>query len=134
MHEALSYVNTKHVLNRMSIEYEYDFCENIGNSNCVRTNANDQIIYAQREGRKIYSRFVINRKAEPCSKIVAVLRQPTYSMERTYILLTAFIGSFREAEPVHRRTTGLFGGYWSTHAIVWGSEISYLVRNKICPW
>lgn len=97
-----------------------EFDRIIGETICVRTGLQDEIVYAQRPCRAGLSRFVRNRQAEPCSTLVVILKKALE--EGTYVLISAFFGTRPEPEPWDRNATERSVEFWSSHALVWGSE------------
>lgn len=95
-----------------------DFKEHIGTSSCVETHEGDEIVYAQRVGRAGLTRFVKNRDVAPTTHVTVVLK----SIPEGFILLTAYFGETSEVEPWDARATDTSRRFWSTHALVWGSE------------
>jgi hypothetical protein len=79
----------------------------------------DEIVFAKRPGRFGLTRFVKNRKPEPCSKVVVILKKGNYD---EVVLVTAFVGHRPEPEPWDRNATAKSQAFWSTRALVWGSE------------
>ena len=107
----------------------------VGLTDCVATSSKDAIIFAQREGRNGLTRFVLDRKPEPCSSIVIICKQAEELRERGYILVTAFLGSESEPEPWDRRATPAALRFWSDHALIWNSvPVLPDTLTAICPW
>jgi len=127
--DALSRVNTG---NRPFIEVEIDFNRIIGKTICVKTDSNDHIVYAQRANRKGFSRFVLDRDAEPSSKVMVVMKKADNTGE--YLLITAFIGSKPEVEPWDPHATSASFVFWKNHALVLTGEISPDTFTELCPW
>ena len=127
--EALSHVFTR---NQGFIEVEIDFKRVIGSSICVETDSNDRIVYAQRPNRKGHSRFVLDRKAEPSSKVMVVLKKSSNVSE--YLLITAFIGGKAEVEPWDQRATKDSCLFWQNHALVLDDSILPGTLTNQCPW
>lgn len=112
---------------------ELDFGRVIGNSSCVPTSEKDTIVYAFRPKRNGATRFVKNRKPEPCSTAVVILKRNNH--EPYYVLITAFIGHASGPEPWDARATDANREFWRTHALVWGSEeVIPGTETAICPW
>lgn len=129
--EALSRVESQR---RGFILAEVDFDRVVGESVCVATGPRDQIVYAQRPKRFGLSRFVKNRKPEPCSSVVVILKTAD-GQPGAYVLVTAFIGLKSEPEPWDRNATVNSRSFWSTHALVWGSEpVIDGTETPHCPW
>ena len=121
---------------------EVFFDRPIGETICVTTTAGDQIVYAKRPKRWGHSRFVLNRKPEQCSSLVAILKAGDAG---EYVLITSFVGCRPEPEPWDRRNFSQQPNpqeserrareFWYSHALVWGSEetIPGTETNR-CPW
>ena len=112
--EVLSKIETKQ---KPFLKETIDLGRIVGKSICVETNAEDEIIHAQRKGRNGPTRFVKNREAEPCSNVTVVLKKAQEF--RKYILVTAFFGDSPEPEPWDRNATPQSEKFWSTHALLW---------------
>ena len=111
---------------------EVDLDQIIGETVCVPTTDADEIVWAQRPKRFGLTRFVKNRTAEQCSKVVVILKKGDRG---DYVLITAFVGSRPEPEPWDRNATPKSVEFWSTHALVWGSEeIIHGTETNQCPW
>jgi len=108
----------------------------VGESTCVATDASDQIVYAQRPKRFGLTRFVKNRQSEPCSSVVVILKTADGERDRgKYVLVTAFIGSKPEPEPWDRNSTEKSVEFWSSNALIWGSEpVIPGTETEACPW
>ena len=110
---------------------EVTFSGVIGETTCVATGAGDQVVFAQRLKRFGLTRFVKGKSPEPCKSIVVILKK----VENGYVLITAFIGHKAEPEPWDRNATPASKEFWSTHALVWGSEeIIPGTQTDISPW
>lgn len=96
-----------------------EFDKEIGNSNCVETNNEDEIIYAQRPFRKGRTRFVKNRAPEPTNKLTLILKKRDAG---GYVLIGAFLDPKAEPEPWDKNKTSESQEFWNTHALIWGSE------------
>ncbi len=121
---------------------EVDFGRPIGETTCVATAAGDQVIYAKRPRRWGHSRFVRNRKPELCSSLVVILKAGD---DGEYVLITAFVGHRPQPEPWDRKNFSqqpnpreaerLAREFWSSHALVWGSEETIPGTEMArCPW
>ncbi len=108
--------------------------EIVGESVCVTTELRDQIVYAQRPKRFGLTRFVKNRKPEPCKSVVVILKTAD-GQPGAYVLVTAFIGQKAEPEPWDRNATANSREFWNSHALVWGAEpIIEATETPVCPW
>lgn len=128
--EALARINADG--RRYFIE-EVDFGRPVGETSRVATKQDDQIVYAQRANRGGLTRFVMNRKAEPCSAVTVVLKRD--DRDDYYILITAFVGHRAEPEPWDQKATPQSAAFWSSQALVWGSEeVVPGTETVVCPW
>lgn len=120
---------------------EVDFGQPIGETICVPTGPGDEIVYAKRPKRFGHSRFVKNRKPEPCNTLVVILKAGDFD---EYVLITAFVGKRPQPEPwdIHnfsqqpnpQEAERLAREFWNSHAIIWGCEevINHTITE--CPW
>lgn len=99
-----------------------DFNEVIGESRCVQTGPEDEIVFAQRVGRFGLSRFVVNKDPVPTSELTVILRKS----DAGYEVITTFIGPKAEKEPWDKTADSTSTEFWRTHALVWGSEATVL--------
>jgi len=129
-------------LGREFLVEEVVFDRPIGETVCVATAADDQIVYAKRPGRWGNSRFVLNRTPESCSALVVILKAVGCG---EYVIVTAFIGHRPEPEPWDRRNFSQQADpadaerrarkFWASHALVWGSEeVVPGTETTRCPW
>ena len=63
------------VMDKRQVLVERDLGRIVGTTNLVETTNKDDIIYANRIGRKSYSRFARSRDPIPCRSIIVVLRK-----------------------------------------------------------
>ena len=98
------------------LEKEHSFGRTVGTRSCVPTGEGDQIVYAQRPGRKGLTRFVKGREEAPSDTAVVVLKKD--ERKGHYILITAFIGRKSALEPWDERATDKDRDFWSCHALV----------------
>lgn len=96
-----------------------DFKEAFGRSRCVETTEEDEIVYAQRVGRRGSTRFVKGCATKPTSELTVVLKKAETG---GYIVITAFWGPKPEPEPWDPHATEASEAYWQKHALVWGTE------------
>jgi hypothetical protein len=135
--DALARIESK---GRNFLIEEVDFGSTIGETVCVPTGPGDVVVFAQRPNRRGLSRFVKNRKSEPCSSVVVILKTAD-GEPGAYVLLTAFIGRKPEPEPWDRnaiRTSDDLArakAFWGSRALVWGSEaVLPGTETYQCPW
>lgn len=101
--------------------------EFLGWSTCVPVSLQDEVIYAVRRGRTGWTRFVRNRKGEPCTSLKMVLR---WSPDQEVVLLrTAFIGRNSPPEPwssgAAESPEALQNSrdFWARHALIWDDSV-----------
>jgi len=134
--EALPQINAA---DRDFIIVEFDFGRTIGDTTCVPTNEQDEIVFAQRPNRAGHTRFVKNRLPESSSTLVVILkrfaREVPEDPEQFYVIITAFIGRKAEPEPWDPRATPESASFWSTNALLWGAEeVLPETETTTCPW
>lgn len=112
---------------------EVDFGQPIGETICVATGPQDQIVYAKRPRRFGHSRFVLNRTAEQCSSLIVILKKA--EEDDFYVCITAFVGHKAEPEPWDRNATEQSAKFWLNHALIWRSEETVPgTQTAECPW
>lgn len=144
LHEPVSSLLSEVLANtesngRQFFIHTHDFGRVVGETTGVQTAPGDEIIFAQRKGRRGLTRFVKNRPAQPCSEVTVILKRDDVD-RNVYVLITAFIGGTPQPEPWDQniRTQEEFQRaveHWSTHALVWGTEeIIPGTETTQCPW
>jgi hypothetical protein len=129
--EALAKIET---MGRSFLIEEVVFDHIIGETTCVGTGSTDEIVFAKRPKRFGLTRFVKNRRPEPCSSVVVILKTAD-GQPGAYVLVTSFVGGKPEPEPWDRNATGNSVAFWSSHALIWGSEEIVLgTETTQCPW
>ena len=124
------------------VEAQVDLDRIVGETQCVATGVSDTIIFAQRPRRFGLTRFVNNRQPEPCTTVAVVLKK---DVAGHYVLITAFIGALAPPEPWDRRAFGFkpdprraeaeSRAFWSSHALVWGTqEVVLGTETEKSPW
>lgn len=111
------------VADQVVVKTSIDMGQIIGLTDCVETTQYDEIVYAKRPGRPGKTRFVMNRKQQPCSHVTVIMKR----IGDHFRLLTSFIGHVAEKEPFDKsiRTDEEFmqsKHFWDRHALVWGSQ------------
>ena len=86
----------------------------VGTTNLVKTEKDDEILYAKRIGRTSYSRFVKHKKPVKCSNIVIVLRKGSTG----YNLWTSMCGSILPKEAYIEDSN-----FNKTHALVYDEKL-----------
>ena len=111
------------------IEKQMD--EYIGCTDLVETKEGDEIVYALRPLRSIYSRFVKNKKSVPSKWVTLNIRKE----KEMYVLHTAFVGRLTPSFPGDDYLPDQSKEFWACHALVWGSqEIIPGSETDKCPW
>ena len=115
---------------RNFIEEEISFPDEIGVSHCVETTGRDQIIFAQRKGRKGLTRFVKDRAPEPTNSVFVVLKKDS---KHRYVLITGFVGARPEPEPWDEKAFAHSKNpqeaksrsieFWKRHALVYSPDL-----------
>lgn len=109
-----------------------DIGEEVGTIDLVETDEQDEVVYAKRPLRDVYSRFVKNKTSRPTSWVTIDLRK---SGDNEYSLHTAFTGRLTPSFPGGDYLPDQSKQFWSTHALVWGSqEIVPGSETVECPW
>lgn len=128
--KALSDIYAGDILVRIQI----DAGEIVGTRDLIETVPEDTIVYAIREKRATYSRFVKNRQPIGSSHFVVDMRKSTpNSMD--YYLYTAYVGILTPSFPGGDYLPEQSITFWSNHALVWGSqEIIPGTITTTCPW
>lgn len=128
--EALSRINSA---GKDFLVEEIDFGRSIGETVCVPTSDADEIVWAQRPGRFGLTRFVKNREPEACNAVTVILKRD--DVEDSYVLITGFVGHRPEPEPWDWNATPQSVAFWSSHALIWGSEpVIPGTETTTCPW
>jgi len=114
------------------VSLEYDTDHIVGNMDLVETDSKDEIVYAIRKNRDIYTRFVKNREPVPTSYITVILRK---NNEGNYILWSAWIGRLVPTSPGNPDSTPVSKPFWDKHALVFGRQpiIEETLTDKY-PW
>lgn len=111
------------------IEKQMD--EYIGYTDLVETKDRDEIVYALRPLRSVYSRFVKNKKSVPSKWVTLNIRKE----KEMYVLHTTFVGRLTPSFPGDDYLPDQSKAFWACHALVWGSqEIIPGSETEKCPW
>lgn len=99
----------------------------IGLTSCVAVTEADEVVLAVRKGRQGPTPMVKDRKPEPCSSVVLILKKA--SDGNSFVLITAFVGEGSEPEPwdkqlvpgtvAHERAVK----FWQAHALIYDEEV-----------
>ncbi len=114
------------------VRSEHGMGDVVGTTDLVTTDEDDEIVYAKRPRRQMYSRFVKGKEPTPTSWITIALRK---TAEREYMLYTAFVGRNTPSFPGGDYLPEQSKQFWSNHALVWGSqEVIPGSERMDCPW
>ena len=126
--EVISNLESMHDCQR----FEINMGREIGTSDLVETDEYDDIVYAKRPNRDLYSRFVKNKKPIPTSWITLELKEVD---DQTYEIFTAYIGRITPPFPGNTFETTESKAFWGKHALAWGKqEIVVGSETTVSPW
>jgi hypothetical protein len=112
--------------------FEYDSNRIIGTTDLVTTTEADNIIFAKRVNRDIYTRFTKSQSPQECSTVTISLKKFS---DMKYELWSAWIGYIGPSFPGDANETANSKPYWSKHALVWGNqEIQEGTETLEQPW
>jgi hypothetical protein len=96
-------------------------CErNIGHHHCLPVTPEDKIVYAIRENRRGFSRFVLGHEGAMSPVATLILKKIPNVSE--LVLMTGFIGEAAPAEMWEKNADDAVSEFWQTHALAWGTE------------
>lgn len=118
---------------------EISFDMDIGYCNLVKVDGNDEVIYAKRSGRDIYTKFVKGKEPTRTNSLMVILKR-SYKNHKEYSLITMYPGnkSCKEPQDKNIRTKQeLIESleFWSDKALVYDKSI--IQPNSIrtrCPY
>lgn len=113
--------------------------KNIGYCSLVKTAQGDEIIYAKRLNRNIYTRFIKNKRPILTNSMTIILNR-NRKKSNEYYLITMFPGdeSFKEPEDLNIRTKEELIEcleFWEKHALTYDKSI--IQENSVidyCPY
>lgn len=113
--------------------------EMIGYCNLVHTTKEDEIIYAKRLERELYTRFVKGRTPVETNNVLIVLRK-NETREDAYDFITMYPGFPSEKEPEDRNIASKEElkrslTFWSTRALIYNEAVIERGTEKTyCPY
>lgn len=117
-----------------SVRVQMDTGEIVGTRDLIETVPEDTIVYALREKRTTYSRFVKNKQPVNSSQIVIDIRKSSPS-SKNYYLYTAYVGILTPSFPGGDYLPEQSLKFWSNHALIWGTqEVIPETITSHCPW
>ena len=115
-----------------SIYTTIDFDAPIGYSDLVETNNMDEIVYAKRIGRDIFTRFTKSRQPIETNMLTIWIQQ---NPDTSYKLKSAWFGPKVPAFPGNEWEVPESKEFWKTHALAWGKQaIIEGTETTVCPW
>jgi len=112
--------------------FETDMGFSVGVMDLVETNGEDEIIYAKRNNRDKYTRFVKKRKPETTSIVTTDIQR---NSDGKYFVYTVYTGRLTPKFPGDEKEEPNSKGFWSTHALVWGNQkIQAGTETTLRPW
>ena len=127
----------KDIIAEVTIDSDYerfdrDMGKIVGESDLVSTTDGDDIVYAKRPNRSLYTRFVKDRIPEPTTWVTLSLKK---AEEDAYELSTIYIGRAVPPFPDPQRGSAASKKFWAAHALVWGrQEVVPGTETEKCPW
>lgn len=115
-----------------SVYTEINFDHPVGMTDLATTDETDEIIYAKRIGRDIYTRFTKSRSQLSTKTLTLWLVRLE---ENSYDLKSAWFGPKVPSFPGNEWETPESKPFWANHALVWGHQA--VVEDTItseCPW
>lgn len=121
------------VLEGELVYFDTDMGRIVGTSDLVETDENDELVYAKRKNRDIYTVFTKSQTPQPSSLVSVYFERQA---DGSYALMSAWIGpSDSQPFPGDENETPESKTYWSHHALVWGNqEIQPGTETAECPW
>ena len=113
-------------------KYEVDTGRIVGTQDLVETVQGDDIVYAMRPNRDVWTRFVKGRQPVPTRTVALHLKKIG---ETEYDLFTAYIGVLTPSFPGGEFETPESRPFWEKHALVWETqEVVPGTETRTRPW
>jgi hypothetical protein len=124
---------SKLVLEDERLMLDADMGRIIGTTDLVVNEPGDEMIYAIRRNRDVYTAFNKTQKPTPTSIVALCLERRD---ETSYELLSAWTGTVNSPPfPGDPNATPKSKKYWTKHSLVWGNqEILPGTETAVCPW
>lgn len=119
----------------LTVEFPY----NIGFSKMVEVNEGDNVFYAKRIGRNIFTKFVEGKQHKEINKCVVCLKQNPKNLNE-YFLITMFPGEHMVKEPEDSTINDILTlettlKFWQNHALIFEKDtIDSSTIVKECPY
>lgn len=133
LRSALGVIDTE---GQVFVKEQVNFDRPIGESTCVNVGPEDDVVMVYRKGRSGQSPMVKNREAEPCSSLVAILKQDSSLPEAgAYELITSFIGRESSREPWDPNISTeeelqKSQEFWQSHALIYDDDLIDWEKTK----
>ncbi len=126
-------VITQTVLTGEAMFFDRDMGRIVGDTDLVENEEGDEIVFAKRRNRDVYTSFNKSKSSQPSSLVSVALRPLPHN---TYELASAWIGPYDSPPfPGEPEATPESKPYWLAHSLVWGSqEIKPGTETSVCPW
>ncbi|WP_234120443.1 hypothetical protein [Clostridium hydrogenum] len=130
-----TFQNLTKSLEAFVVEFPY----NIGFSEMVEINGDEEVFYAKRIGRSIYTKFVVGKQNKEVNKCVICLKQ-NQANNKEYFLITMFPGEYTVREPEDTTIKDITTlkatlKFWQNHALKFDLEtVDTSTIVKECPY
>ena len=127
--------NFKELVERLEVVCD----EPIGYCSLVETTDEDEVVYAKRLERELYTRFVKGRKPKAVNQVMMVFRKVEEEQD-TYRLITMYPGFPSEKEPqdlniASKEELMRSLDFWSNKALIYNEQIIEVGSDKpYCPY
>lgn len=125
-------ITARTVLHGDVMFFDTDMGRAVGNTDEVTNDEDDEIVFAKRRNRNVYTSFNKSKRSQPCSVVTTVYKKQN---DESYELASAWIGSAGSPSfPGEPDETPESKPYWLVHSPVWGSqEIQPGTETTVCP-
>lgn len=114
-----------------NVAIEKDLGRIIGETTLVETDEADEIVYAKRLQRDKYTRFVMNKAAQPTQFVTVIL----HKADDGYRLWSAWCGQLVPTSPGADDEMPKSRGFWRNHALIFDEAIIQPgTMTTMCPW
>lgn len=126
----------------LQLEKEYvhvAFEEPIGYGTLLETTPDDEVVYAKRLGRELYTRFVKHKEPIPIGDVMCILKRAGDRVD-TYDLITMYPGGDSEKEPEDRNIATKEEmirslKFWQARALIYNPDNIETESEKLyCPY
>jgi hypothetical protein len=113
--------------------FEHDMGRTIGTTDLVENDEGDEIVYAKRLNRDIYTAFNKTKRPQPTALVAVCVNKID---DTRYELFTAWTGSANSPSfPGDENEIPESKPYWTKHSLAWGTQaIQPGTETSDCPW